>query len=78
MKLLREHLPNTFFNIRLNPVELNSYTHEELSRIIEERVMQSGDLHLTGVCCINMDAEVTDEKVADIFRIAEKCRSANK
>lgn len=78
VKLLREYLPDTFFNIRLNPVELNSYTHEELSRIIEERVTQSGDLHLTGVCCINMDAEVTDEKVADIFRIAEKCRLANK
>lgn len=76
VKLLREHLPETFFNIRLNPVELNSYTHEELGNIIEERVAQSGDLHLTGLCCINMDADVADEKVADIFRIAEKCRSA--
>ena len=72
--LLREALPNTFFNIRLNPVELNSYTRSELEGIIKERVMQSKDPYLTGICCINMDDKVRDEQVRAIFDIAEECR----
>ena len=74
VKALREALSQTFFNIRLNPVELNSYTRDELKQIIVDRVKQSGDLNLTGLCCINMDAEVADEKVAVIFEIAGACR----
>ena len=74
VKALREALPKTFLNIRLNPVELNGYSYDELKQIIEERVGQSGNLNLTGLCCINMDAEVGDEKVAAIFEIAEQCR----
>ena len=74
VKTLREYLPDTFLNIRLNPVELNGYSKDELARMIKERVTQSGNPNLTGICCINMDAEVTDEKVATIFRTAEQCR----
>ena len=75
VKALREALPHTFFNIRLNPVELNRYSMDELKQIIAERVTQSGDLNLTGLCCINMDAEVSDEKVAAIFEIADAYRT---
>ena len=72
--LRREALPNTFFNIRLNPVELNSYTRSELEGIIKERVMQAKDPYLTGICCINMDDKVRAEQVRAIFDIAEDCR----
>ena len=41
--LLREYLPETFFNIRLNPVEIQRYTSEELWQNITERVRASGD-----------------------------------
>lgn len=69
--LLRRHLPETFFNIRLNPVEIQKYTYEELERNIRERVDASGsDLTLTGLCCVNMDKTVTDQRIREIHEVA--------
>ena len=72
---LRAALPDTFFSIRLNPVEIGSYTRDELYTIIADRVRASGDQMLTGICCINMDASVSDERVKEIFRIADELRN---
>ena len=71
---LREALPNTFFSLRLNPVEINDYSSEELREIITSRVKASGDPMLTGICCVNMDGNVRDERVKEIYRIAESLR----
>lgn len=69
--LLRKYLPETFFNIRLNPVEIQRYSLEELQRNIKERVAASGsDLTRTGLCCVNMDKQVTDQRIFDIFNVA--------
>lgn len=68
---IRKHLPNTLLNIRLDPTAINSYSHAELEKIIREGVAASGNPYLTGVCCINMDAETDDEKVRTIFRTIE-------
>lgn len=70
--LLRRHLPETFFNIRLNPVDIQKYTYEELQRNIAERVLASGpDLTKTGICCVNMDKEVSDQRIREIYQVAE-------
>jgi hypothetical protein len=74
LKILRKHLPNTFLNIRLDPVTLNNYTTDDLEKTIIGLVNDSGNPFLTGVCCINMDDKVEDEKVSTIFRTAEKLR----
>jgi len=74
LKVLRAHLPNTFLNIRLDPVNLNNYSDEELETTITTLVKVSENPFLTGVCCINMDDKVEDEKVITIFRTAEKLR----
>lgn len=71
---LRAALPETFFSLRLNPVEIGSYSSDELRGIIESRVRASGDLCNTGICCVNMDADVADERVREIYRIAEALR----
>ena len=69
--LLRQHLPETFFNIRLNPVDIQKYTYDELHKNICERVAASGpDLTLTGLCCVNMDKEVTDQRIREIHQVA--------
>ena len=69
--LLRKHLPETFFNIRLNPVDIQKYTYEELERNIRERVEASGpDLSRTGLCCVNMDKSVTDQRIREIHEVA--------
>ncbi len=73
--LLRKHLPETFFNIRLNPVDIQKYTYEELEQNIRERVIASGpDLTRTGICCVNMDKDVTDERIREIYKVADDVR----
>ena len=64
---LRKFLPNTFFNIRLSPVELVNISVEEIQNTITRLVNESANPALTGVCCINMDDQVTDEKINAIF-----------
>ena len=73
--LLRQYLPETFFNIRLNPVDIQRYTLDELRQCITERVAASGsDLTLTGLCCVNMDQDVTDQRIRELFGIAAELR----
>ena len=67
---LRQMLPDTFFSLRLNPVEIGGYSSEELREIISSRVKASGDLYKTGICCVNMDDTITDERVKEIYQIA--------
>ena len=74
---LRAALPETFFSLRLNPVEIEGYSSAELREIIESRVRASGDLLRTGICCVNMDANVSDERVREIYRIAEELKMKN-
>ena len=74
--LLRKHLPETFFNIRLNPVDIQKYTYDELQQNITERVIASGDdLTKTGLCCVNMDKEVSDQRIREIYQVAEEVRT---
>lgn len=73
--LLRKHLPETFFNIRLNPVDIQKYTLDELRQNITERVIASGqDLTKTGICCVNMDKEVSDQRIREIHQVAAEVR----
>ena len=71
---LRAKLPATFLNIRLSPVEIVTQSLEEIRRSIELRVAASGDPRLTGVCCINMDDRVTDDRVRAIFETVFELR----
>jgi hypothetical protein len=68
---LRKLLPHTFFNIRLSPVELVNMTVEEIQDTITKLVSASGNPALTGVCCINMDDRVTDDRIDAIFETVQ-------
>lgn len=74
VKLLREFLPDTFFNIRLSPVEIARQSHNEIYETITRLVHESGDPNLTGVCCINMDDSVTDNQINTIFETVDELR----
>jgi hypothetical protein len=74
VKVLREHLPDTFFNIRLSPVEIALQSHDEIRETIIRLVHDSGSLFLTGVCCINMDDSVTYDRITTIFETVEELR----
>jgi len=64
---LRKHLPHTFFNIRLSPVELVNMTVAEIQATITKLLTESANPALSGVCCINMDDSVTDDRIDAIF-----------
>lgn len=68
VKILRKHLPNTFLNIRLDPVTINDCTDNELEETITRLVEDSDNPYLTGICCINMDDKTEDSKIDTIFR----------
>ena len=70
--LLRKHLPATFFNFRLSPVELIDMSTDEIHKTIRKLVAESADPALTGVCCINMDDKVTDDKIDAIFEAVKQ------
>lgn len=75
LAILRKHLPSTFLNIRLDPVNLNSYSAEEIDSTVTRLVRDSANPYLTGICCINMDDKTDDEKVRAIFRAADRLRN---
>jgi hypothetical protein len=64
---LRRSLPETFLNVRLSPVEIDHQSVGEVRQAVIDRVTASDNPRLTGVCCINMDDRVTDDKVRAIF-----------
>ena len=68
LKKLRQALPNTFLNIRLNPVEIVDQSANQIHDTIVKLVQDSADPLLTGVCCVNMDEKVSDDQVAAILK----------
>lgn len=68
LTVLRQHLPNTFLNIRLSPVELIHQTNEQIRDTIIKLVGESGNMELTGLCCINIDEKVSDDRIETILK----------
>lgn len=72
---LRKYLPDTFLNIRLSPVELIKMTTLEIENTIKKLVSDSANPYLTGVCCINIDDQVSDDKISAIFNTVAELRN---
>ena len=71
---LREHLPDTFLNVRYSPVEISKQSTDEIRGNVRRLVHDSASPYLTGVCCINMDQHVRDEQITAIFEEAASLR----
>ncbi|MHC4153796.1 MAG: hypothetical protein ACYST6_02555 [Planctomycetota bacterium] len=71
---LRKHLPDTFLNIRLSPVEIIEQSTCEIEATIRRLVAEAGNPQLTGVCCINIDEKVTDDRITCIFETVAALR----
>lgn len=72
---LRTALPETFLGLRLSPVELVKQTPAQIRADIRRLAAAAGGPARAGVCCINVDAAVTDEQVAAIFAAAAEVRT---
>ena len=71
---LRQSLPDTFLNLRYSPVEIVHQTPDEIRQTVRRLVHASGNPWLTGVCCINMDQQVTDAQITAILEEVESLR----
>jgi hypothetical protein len=74
LTILRKYLPDTFLNIRMSPVEITSQSISEVEKTVRQLVLDSKNPWLTGVCCINMDDKVTDDKITAVFNTVEELR----
>ncbi|MBN2213936.1 MAG: hypothetical protein JW723_06820 [Bacteroidales bacterium] len=74
LSILRKNLPDTFLNIRLSPVEITHMNDDELSKTIKKLVSESANPYLTGICCINMDDTVTDDKINTILQTVDELK----
>ncbi|MFN8095273.1 MAG: hypothetical protein U0599_24190 [Vicinamibacteria bacterium] len=75
VKTLRQHLPRTFLNIRLDAMGWNDHPDDELAATIERLVGESGNPWLTGVCCINLDDKADPRKVRLMFEVVADLRA---
>lgn len=77
LRTLRRELPLTFLNIRLSPVEIVDQSPADIRQTVFDRVADAANPHLTGVCCINMDDRVTDDKIRALFGAVLEMRARN-
>jgi len=75
---LRGFLPGTFLNIRLSPVEIIEQSADEIHSTITRLVSESANPYLTGICCINMDDKVGDDKIDAIYETVNELRQKYK
>jgi hypothetical protein len=75
IEILRRHLPDTFFNIRLSPVEIARMDKDLIRTTVTDLIHKSGNPYLTGICCINMDDKITDDRIDVIFETVAELRN---
>jgi len=78
VSILRQYLPTTFLNLRLDSVSMSQWTPEEIRGTVRRLVYASGNPWLTGICCINMDHTVTDEQICAMLDAVVELRQEYK
>jgi hypothetical protein len=73
--LCREALPDTFLNLRLNPVRMLTCTPDEIAADTDQLLKAAAPLENAGVCCINMDHGTPDENIFAMAQVVERYRS---
>ena len=71
---LRNALPQSFLNLRLDPVTLREQTPDQIHQLVKDLATASADPNLTGLCCINMDDTVTDDQITALFAATDQLR----
>ena len=74
VRAVRAQLPQTFLNLRLDPVQLVTWTPAQIRETIVRLVADSGNPWLTGLCCINLDQRATDAQLSAIFETVAELR----
>ncbi|MGB3717578.1 MAG: uroporphyrinogen decarboxylase family protein [Candidatus Promineifilaceae bacterium] len=72
---VRKALPDTFLNLRLNPVRMLQATSQEIAADTEGLLSAAGPLEKAGICCINMDNGTPDENLFAMYEVVQRFRS---
>ncbi len=67
----REKLPNSILSLRIDPVQMNTWTPDEVQRHVSRCIEAGGPLDQLAVCCINMDKNVPEENVFKLFETVQ-------
>jgi uroporphyrinogen-III decarboxylase len=73
--VVREALPDTFLNLRLNPVRMLHASAQEIAADTRNLLANAGPLENTGICCINMDYGTPDENIFAMYEVVKEFRS---
>lgn len=71
---VRKALPETFLNLRLNPVRMLQAGPQEIAADTRSLLEAAGPLDSVGVCCINMDYGTPDENIFAMYKVVEQFR----
>jgi len=63
--------PNSFLNLRMNPVHMLQNSENEIYCEVQDYLRLCGRPANVGVCCINMDGSTPDRNVKAMFQAAE-------
>ena len=70
----RAALPDTFLNLRLNPVRMLTCSPREMAADAERLLREAGPLDKVGLCCINMDYGTPDDNLFAVYELVERYR----
>lgn len=76
--ICRRSFPNTFLNLRLNPVRMLNQSRNEVRQDVERLFEEAGSPNRIGICCINMDYGTPDENIEAIFEARNLYSNENK
>ncbi len=63
----REKLPNAVLSLRMDPVQMNNWKPKDVDCEVRKLINSAGDKDKIALCCVNMDANVPDENVIQLF-----------
>ncbi len=72
---VRSVLPDTFLNLRLNPVRMLQEGPQEIAADTRRLLEAAGSLEKVGICCINMDYGTPDKNINAMYEVVRQFRS---
>ncbi len=75
VEICRRTFPNTFLNLRLNPVRMLNQSKKEVRQDVERLLEKAGSPNRIGICCTNMDYGTPDENIKTLFEVTDLYRN---
>ena len=67
VEFCRKTLPDALLSLRVDPVQMSLWKRHEVDSAVRRLIESAGPKTKIAVCCINMDSQVPDENVVQLF-----------